>query len=559
MGLLGQKKQLNVKGFSGSSSNKDVSDLRPYQIEKIAPCMNKCPNKTNIRGIITTIAQAEKKEISYEDAFKKSWEIISEKNPFPAVCGRVCPHPCEEDCNRNGKDEPLAINNIERFIGDWAIENNFELQKINEEIFHEKIAVIGSGPAGLSCAYQLARRGYNVTVFEAFGKAGGMLRYGIPDYRLPQRVLDKEIERITALGVEIRCNTIIGKDIEYSKLQNDYDAIFVGIGAHKGKTLSLDGENAPNVLTGVQFLNIINSGDVVEIGDNVVVVGGGDTAIDAARVAKRLGAGEVTVLYRRTRNEMPAIEEEITGAEEEGIKIEYLAAPVELIKKNNLVESIKCIRMELGEPDASGRRRPVPVKDSEFNLSISFLIPAISQGPDFELLSELMDGREWVKINEKGLTGIDKTYSGGDDVELGLVTIAIAQGRFAAEAMHDKFRGLIPKELSDEKVILYDKMASSYFEEKKRNNTTFLTPVERLAHPFSEVNFTLSQEEVIDEAKRCMSCGFCFDCGTCWSLCQDQAIKKPQIHGEPYIFKFELCQGCKKCAEQCPCGYLEMK
>ncbi|MBM2816380.1 MAG: FAD-dependent pyridine nucleotide-disulfide oxidoreductase [Ignavibacteria bacterium] len=559
MGLLGQKKQLSVRGASASSSGTETSNLRPYQIEKLAPCMNRCPNQTNIRGIITTIAQAEKKEISYEQAFLKSWEIISDKNPFPAVCGRVCPHPCEEECNRKGKDSPVAINNIERFVGDWALENKFQLGKLSDEKNPEKIAVIGAGPAGLSCAYQLSRRGYDVTVFEAFSKPGGMLRYGIPDYRLPQDILDKEIERIKALGVDIKCGISVGVDIEYSYLQSEYDAIFVGIGAHKGKTLGLEGEDAPNVYTGTDFLNKVNSGKSVEIGDKVVVIGGGDTAIDAARVAKRHGASDVRIVYRRTRTEMPAIEEEITGAEEEGIIIEYLSAPIEIMKKGELVSAIKCLKMELGEPDSSGRRRPVPIPGSEYLTEISCLIPAISQEPDFEHLKNLKNGKDWIKIAQDGSTNLEKTYSGGDDIELGLVTIAIAQGRIAAETIHSKFRGLIPKEVLNGSVILYDKMALAFYEEKKRNVNVVLPPDERLLNPDAEVSYTLTRDEVIDEAKRCMSCGFCFDCGTCWSLCQDQAIKKPQTHGEPYIFKLELCQGCKKCAEQCPCGYLEMK
>ena len=275
-------------GGSGGSSV-ETSPLRPEYKDKKPPCMHSCPSGTKIREIVTTIAQTEDAGRSYPESYQMAWDILAEKNPFPSVCGRVCPHPCEGGCNRQYKDGSVSINNLERFIGDYALEHDFEVKRVGEETFDEKIAIVGAGPAGMSAAYQLARQGYkNITVFEAFSKAGGMLRYGIPDYRLPQDVLDAEIKRITDMGVELKCNTIIGKDIEYEKIQEEYDAIFVGIGAHKGKKLRLENEDAPNVFSGAEFLNRINSGQKVEVGDKVLVVGGGDTAIDAARIARRL-------------------------------------------------------------------------------------------------------------------------------------------------------------------------------------------------------------------------------------------------------------------------------
>jgi len=282
---------------------------------------------------------AEKKEIPYEDVIRDAWYTLSDTTPLMATCGRVCPHPCETACNRVAKDGAVSINNIERYIGDYGIENNLQHKKA-DTTYDEKVAVIGAGPAGLSCAFQLAKSGYKVTVFEAFAKTGGMLRYGIPAYRLPREILDAEVKKIEDLGVEIKCNTAVGKDIKYEDIQKEYDAIFVGIGAHKGKLLRCPGEDAANVFTGTQFLNVVNSGRPVEIGDNVAVIGGGDTAIDAARMARRLGA-DTTILYRRTRTEMPAIEEEIEGALEEGVKIEYLVAPVEVIKDGDKGVSVK--------------------------------------------------------------------------------------------------------------------------------------------------------------------------------------------------------------------------
>ena len=561
MAKLVKKKKKGLGGLrsaSTGSSSVETSPLRPVNISKTPPCQSKCPSGNNIREIICTISQSEGAERSYHESFEKAWNILSETSPFPSVCGRVCPHPCELDCNREHKDGSVAINNIERFLGDYALEHNFQFQKISDEIFTEKIAVIGAGPAGLSCAYQLARRGYKVTVFEAFAKAGGMLRYGIPDYRLPIDILDKEIKRIEDFGVEIKCNQIIGKDIPYEKLQEDFDAIFVGIGAHKGKLLGIPNENAENVFTGTEFLNRINSGEKINVGDKVLVVGGGDTAIDAARVSKRLGA-DVTVVYRRTRNEMPAIEEEIVGAEEEGIKLEFLAAPVEFEKNNGLITRMKCQKMELGEPDESGRRRPVPIADEFFYIDTSTVIAAISQEPDFEGMENLHEGKDWIKIDKDGSTDVDKTYAGGDAIELGLATIAIAQGRLAAETIHNKFRGIEPKQAEDPPVITHEKLILSYYESKLRNEPFKLPPEERLKELGLEITSTMTEEQVINEAMRCMSCGSCFDCGTCWSYCQDQAIVKPVKKYQPYKYKLEFCNGCKKCAEQCPCGYIEMK
>jgi len=284
------KKKPGIRSFSsGGGSSVETSPYRPKLVEKLAPCMDKCPNQTDIRAILTTISLSEKHERSYAESYQKAFEILAERNPYPAVCGRVCPHPCESGCNRQGKEGAVSINNIERFLGDYALTNDLKF-KVNGERHSERIAVIGSGPAGMSCAYQLARLGYPVTVFEAFPKPGGMLRYGIPAYRLPREVLDAENQRILDLGVELKTNTVVGKDVSYQDLQKEYQAIFVGIGAHQGKKLGIPGEDVPNLWTGTAFLNKINSGLNVELGEQVVVVGGGDTAIDAARVARRLGS-----------------------------------------------------------------------------------------------------------------------------------------------------------------------------------------------------------------------------------------------------------------------------
>ena len=552
MGLFKEVKKPIIKATA--SVGAQISPLRPKYVPKSAPCIGRCPGGADIRGWLTTNAQAEAYGRSDEQAYELAWKMIAERNPFPAVCGRVCPHPCEDACNRGAKDGAVAINALERFIGDIGLAHNLKFSMLTGERHEEKIAVIGAGPAGLSCAYQLARRGYPVTVFEAFSAPGGMLRYGIPAYRLPREVLDGEIGRILELGVELKCNVIVGRDISLAQLRTEHRAIFVGIGAHKGLKLGVPGEESSNIFTGTEFLNHVNSGEELSLGGKVVVIGGGDTAIDAARVSRRLGA-DVTLLYRRTRAEMPAIKPEIEGALEEGVRIEFLAAPVEVLREQDLAVGLKCIRMRLGEADASGRPRPVPVADSEFAVEATTIIAAISQEPEFQGFAELREADGWIKINEWGNTGTDGVYGGGDDVALGLVSIAIAQGRFAAEAIDACLRGtrLVKPDLPAQ--MKPEKMKLAWYKEAPRHERSHV-PVEQRGMN-TEIESGLSDAEAREEAKRCLSCGMCMDCETCWMYCTPNAFTKlPK--GQHYRVKLELCNGCKKCAEECPCGYIEM-
>ncbi|MFH1373619.1 MAG: NAD(P)-binding protein [bacterium] len=552
-----KKKKLGGLSRGTGTSGVEMSSLRPQLIEKKPPCGHTCPNHNKIRKALMTISRAEDFEKTYEQALEEAWQIWMETSPFPSVCGRVCPHPCETECNRNALEGTVGINAFERYLGDFALEKKLVPAKLTEEKRSEKIAVVGSGPAGLTCAYHLARRGYPVTVFEAFPKPGGMLRYGIPDYRLPLDILDAEINRIVDMGVELKCGVKIGKDVTLDQLRSEYKAVFVGLGAHSGLMLRAEGEDAENVFTGTDFLHRANDGESIDVGNKVVVIGGGDTAVDAARVSRRLGA-DVTILYRRTRKEMPAIEAEIEGALEEGVKIEYLAAPTKIHNENGRATGMVCQRMELGEPDASGRRRPVPIEGDTFDLECSTLIAAISQAPDFTGFDILIEGRDWIKIDDNSRTKEDGIYSGGDNVNLGIAITAVYHGRRAAEAIHETISGEKLPEEPTMAVIKTDKMYLAYYEAKQPTPVKEMPVADRLKSLSAEIVTTWSQEETIGEAKRCLSCGECFDCGTCWSLCTDNAIIKPLIKGQPYKVKMEFCNGCKKCAENCPCGYIEM-
>jgi len=560
--VVKKRKKSFSSSSSGSGGGREVTPLRPYHLESKPPCSDTCPSGNKIRSFLTTIAQAELVGKSADDALREAWEIYTDTSPFPSVCGRVCPAPCETGCNRVELEAPVSINKVERSIGDFGLENGLPLVKLSEESKSEKVAVIGAGPSGLSCAYQLARRGYGVTVFEAMESAGGMLKWGIPGYRLPEEVLDGEIQKILDLGVELKCGVKIGVDITLDQLKQDYDAVYVALGAQQGVTLGVDGEEAPNVFSGVDFLNRFHHGEKLDLGKDVVtiVVGGGDTAIDAARICKRLGAN-VTILYRRTRPEMPAIEEEIDEALNEGIIIEFLAAPIGFKKGDDgLVTHMIAIRMELGEPDDSGRRRPVPIEGSEFEIPASTVISSISQQPDFIGFESLIEGRDWIKVDEKGETKVEGIFAGGDTVDLALVTDAIGHGRRAAEAMVEKFTGI---EIKPDKrpVIKTDKMYLEYYKEtlRPRSEPKVLDIDERMDDINKEVNLGYTAEQLLEEANRCMSCGMCFYCENCWLYCQDSAIIKPQNKGEIFEFKMGNCTGCEKCAETCPCGYIRMQ
>jgi NADPH-dependent glutamate synthase beta subunit-like oxidoreductase len=532
---------------------------QPEQLEKAPPCRTNCPAGADVRGWLTTIAQRRRLGISDAEAYALAWRAIVDVNPFPAVMGRICPHPCEAGCNRIGKDEAVSINQMERFIGDWALRAGLPLQRLEPGDKTESIGVIGAGPAGLSFAYQMARRGYRVTVYEGYPKAGGMLRYGIPVYRLPEDVLDAEIQRILDLGVELKLATRVGRDIGFERLESRHDIVFLGIGAHKGRLLAVPGEDGPGLWTGTEYLSRINRGETVRLGHKVAVIGGGNTAVDAARAARRRSA-EVTILYRRTRAEMPAIEREIDEALEEGIRIEYLVAPLEIVRNGEALESLVLQKMELSAPDDSGRRRPVPVVGSEQRFPVDSVIAAIAQEPDWSGLEAYhLDGDESIaeRLGEVG----GRVWAGGDVVGLGIASAAIANGRRAAEAAHARLRGLPEPVLAEPDPVGIGPVKMEYYPERPRLQSPTRPVSEWLEDPDAEIHLGITEEQFLEEAARCLSCGQCFGCEQCWMYCPHTCFTRLEDVSPGMYFATALdnCQACGKCIDICPCGFLQIR
>lgn len=539
-----------------AGGKKSQSNLLPQYAGKTPPCTVACPSSEDIRGYLTMIAQSEQYGRSHAESMEIAWEGLVDKNPMPAIMGRVCPHPCESGCNRKDKDTSVSINRVELSIGNFGIEQKLRLKKLTNEKTGKNVAVIGSGPAGISAAYQLARRGHSVTVYEDKPEAGGMLRWGIPAYRLPRDIIASEYQRVWDLGVDFKPNTKVGKDISLADLKSSNDAIFLGIGAQTGWTLGMDGEDSDNVYAGVELLLKHNLGETLNIGDKVIVVGGGDTAMDVARSCKRLGA-DVSVIYRRSRDEMPAIPEDITGAEEEFVNFEFLTNPIKLKVEGGKVVGMTCVRMKLGEPDDSGRRGVTVIEGSEFDIECTSLIPAISQGADFEGMEELANEKGWATTTSAYGKMDGMIWTGGDvSRQLGLVTEAVGDGRVAAEEIDAFLKGeeVVPeKELP---VILSEKMAMYHYPDLERNFIGETDGKTRLKD-FNEYIIPFDIEALKAESARCMSCGECWDCDNCWSFCGDGAVEKlPK--GEHYRFKTDNCIGCSKCAEECPCGLIDM-
>ncbi|UCG52664.1 MAG: FAD-dependent oxidoreductase [Candidatus Latescibacterota bacterium] len=530
---------------SDMSWNKTGSwrNIRPFYDPKTAPCIAGCPGQVDIQGYIQLMHKGE-----YENAVRLLWQ----KNPMPAICGRVCYHPCTEACARGGIEESLNIPAIERFLGDWAIEHGIKETPDAEAKTDANIAVVGGGPGGLSFAYFMAKEGYQVTVFEAKDELGGVLRYGIPEYRLPKDILDKEINRIIDLGITVKTGRDVGHDVPVEEL-GKHTACFLAMGLQRSRKLGLDDEDAKGVMAGLTFLKGLNMGSPEDLGKRAIVIGGGNTAMDVARSAIRLGT-EVEVVYRRTRNEMPAIEDEVEEAIAEGAKFTFLAAPVAVLTKNGRFTGIRAQKMELGEPDDSGRRRPVPVKGSEYEIMADSLLVAageLSEAETFGNIVKLSNGL--IVTDDVGQTSDEHIFAGGDIVT-GAATVieAIARGRKAAKYVHAKLSGVVEEPPNERQVITMSDINAAYFTPTRQVATTH-RPLEEMKNRFDEVKQGLEEGEVRQEIDRCMSCGVCNGCDICWMFCPDAAISR---ENGVYTINYDYCKGCMICAQECPRGVI---
>ncbi|MBI5533499.1 MAG: molybdopterin-dependent oxidoreductase [Deltaproteobacteria bacterium] len=501
--------------------------LSNHYADCLGPCQLHCPAGIDIQGYVALAALGK-----YNDAI----QLIKERNPLPAICGRVCTRPCEvKGCRRNMLDEAVGIDYIKRYLADVDLGRREPFRPKVEPRNSKRVAVVGGGPAGLSAAYYLAVRGYGVEIFETLPEAGGMLRYGIPEYRLPKDVLDLEISQILDLGVKLTTNVSLGKDFTLNSLREQgFDAVFLGLGAWDSTKMRVQDENAEGVMIGIDFLKQVGLRKKIDIHGTVLVVGGGNTAMDCARTSLRLGAKEVRVVYRRTRKEMPANAVEIHEAEEEGIIMEFLVAPTRVVTKNGRATGLECLRMELGEPDASGRRSPKPVKGSEFVIEADFIIAAIGQGtkvqellggrvPNFLPPGEVLNLTRWqtVKVNPQTFeTSVEGVFAGGD-VQTGAATVveAVAAGRKAAHAI-DKFiqTGHAEPEPVEffSKKDTYGKVQVTELksqEKSTKRRMPILTPDER-KRSFAEAEQGYTTEDLRKETQRCQECG-CMALFTC--------------------------------------------
>lgn len=498
-----------------------------FAIDKlgVSPCKDSCPAGIHVQGYVALIAQKK---------FKEALQLIRKNNPLPAICGRVCTHPCEDACTRKKEDDAIAIMSLKRFVSDWEYTREEAETPIIEEKLEEKIAVVGAGPAGLSAAYYLALAGYQVTIFEAQPKPGGMMLWGIPDYRLPRRTLERDIEFIEGVGVKIKNNTPIGPDLTLDDLFNQgFKAIFLGVGARQSMKLGIEGEDQKGVVHGVDYLREINGGNDLPLGERVAVIGGGNVAIDVVRTAIRKGSREAFIIYRRSREEMPALEEEIIEAEEEGVEIHYLVAPKRILGEDGKVTGIECQRMKLGEPDQSGRRRPVPIDGSEFILEVDSVVPAIGQSID---LSFLPGDKDW-GISKRGTIEVDNItraakipgiFAGGDMVT-GPATVveAIGAGREAAISISRYLKGNDLHEGRENKLPVAEPQIEGV-ENKPRHNPAKISVSERIKD-FREVQQGFTEEEAVEEAGRCLDCGICSECLQCVDACLAKAIDHDMI------------------------------
>jgi len=546
---------LSLQGFTMNNKTTDITDpanlqshdrgtgavrnFHPIYKDYLPPCNNACPAGEDIQGWLALVQSGD---------YQQAWQLLMKDNPLPAVHGRVCYHPCETTCNREQLDNSVSIHAVERFLGDKALAENWQISP-DKESSGKRILIIGAGPSGLSAAYHLARLGHKVVIYEAGPVAGGMMRFGIPAYRLPREELDQEIHRIESLGVEIVLNRKV-ENLLSDKQQGNFDAVFVAIGAHLSKRVDIPAQDATKMLDAMSYLQSASAGDAPLLGRKVAIYGGGNTAMDAARTAKRLGAEEALIIYRRDREHMPAHSFEADEALEEGVKINWLRS----IKEMD-AGSIKVEIMELNE---EGRAQPTGRYET---LEADSLILAVGQETDSQFLRAVeeiefqSDGT--VSVDQGMMTGAAGIFAGGDMVPSErTVTTAVGHGKKAARHIdawlkHERYSSSVKHDS-----VNYEQLHLWYVTEADKTSQASLSTQQRQQN-FSEIVSGLSVKEATFEAQRCFSCGNCFECDGCYGACPEKAVIKLGP-GKRYKYDYDLCTGCAVCFEQCPCHAIEM-
>ena len=523
----------------GHSRTGPVRRERPVYVDLLPPCNAGCPAGENIQGWMAHVKVGE---------YEQAWRLLTADNPFPAIHGRVCYHPCESVCNRAELDSPISIHAVERFLGDLALEKGWQFDPVSVRS-GLRVLVVGAGPSGLSAAYHLARLGHEVEIRDAGPEPGGMMRYGIPAYRLPRDVIAGEVARIAALGVRFTSNHRV-EDLERERREGAFDAVFVAVGAHLSKRVDIPAADAGRIVDAVSFLRGVAAGDRPVIGRRVAVYGGGNTAMDAARVARRMGAEEALIVYRRTRAQMPAHEEEAQDAEREGVRINWLRTIKALEGSELQVEEMELD--ESGYPQPTGRLE---------TLAADTVILALGQESDTEFLRRVpgvqFDRDGTVQVSRSLMTGCHGVFAGGDMVPSErTVTVGVGHGKRAAREidawLRDSFYTPAPKHPQAE----FELLNLWYFGDHPRRQQPELAPESRLGG-FDEVVAGLSPAEAVFEARRCLSCGNCIECDGCLGACPEDAVIKLGP-GLRYRFDYDRCTGCQACFEQCPVHSIEM-
>ncbi|HTY85455.1 MAG TPA: NAD(P)-binding protein [Silvibacterium sp.] len=512
---------------------------RPIYVDLLPPCNNACPAGENIQAWLD-LAQAGR--------YREAWEVLVRDNPMPAVHGRVCYHPCEGACNRCELDAPVSIHAVERFLGDLAAREGWPF-KVETPSSGMRVLVIGAGPSGLSAAYHLARLGHTVEIHEAGPVAGGMMHFGIPAYRLPRQDLMREIQRIEAMGVSIVLNHKV-EDLLAEKQSGNFDAVFIAIGAGVGKHVDIPARDAGRVLDAISLLHDVNAGEMPHLGRRVVVYGGGNTAMDAARTAQRLGAAETLIVYRRDRAHMPAHGFEADEAIEEGVRIKWLTTIKEVVGPD--------LTVEMMELDANGRPRPTGRFET---LKADAIVLALGQETDSGFLRKI-PGIEFaedgiVKVGSDMMTGHPGIFAGGDMVPGDrTVTISVGHGKHAARHIDAWLRGEHYQPSEKHPVVTFDMLHLPVYSDADSSPQKALAATDR-ASSFEEVVAGLTEKQVRYEAQRCLACGNCYECDNCYAACPEDAIIKLGP-GRRYRFDYAKCTGCAVCFEQCPCHAIEL-